>query len=265
MSQTSRRDSARPVAPYIGGKRILAKTVIARIEAIPHELYGEAFVGMGGVFLRRRQPAKLEVINDLSRDVATLFRVLQRHYLAFVEMLRWQLTTRSDFDRLLATDPGTMTDLERAARFVYLQRTAFGGKVEGRNFGITRTVAARFDVTKIVPLLEAAHERLAGVVIESLPYARFLEQYDRKGALFYLDPPYLHCERDYGDGVFERADFERIAALLASLKAQFILSINDRPEMRRIFKAFRIEPVKVTYRIAGGAVTPARELIITRR
>ena len=45
--------------------------------------------------------------------------------------MRFQLTTRAEFERLAATDPATLTDLERAARFIYLQRTAFGGKVVG--------------------------------------------------------------------------------------------------------------------------------------
>ena len=44
---------AEPLAPWVGGKRLLAKRIIARIEAIPHDCYAEPFVGMGGVFLRR--------------------------------------------------------------------------------------------------------------------------------------------------------------------------------------------------------------------
>ena len=79
---------------------------------------------------------------NLSRDVATFFRVLQRHYLPFVEMLRWKITMRSEFERLCRMDPDTLTDLERSARFYYLQRTAFGGKVDGRTFGASATPAA---------------------------------------------------------------------------------------------------------------------------
>ncbi len=96
MRESSRIQSieARPVAPYIGGKRNLARRLADRIEAIPHDLYAEPFVGMGGVFLARRRAAPIEVINDISTDVATLFRILQRHYQAFLDMLRWQLTSR---------------------------------------------------------------------------------------------------------------------------------------------------------------------------
>ena len=77
-----------PVAGYIGGKKQLARTLVERIGAIEHITYAEPFVGMGGVFLRRPTKPKAEVINDASRDVATFFRVLQRHYQAFLDMLR---------------------------------------------------------------------------------------------------------------------------------------------------------------------------------
>src|SRR6202000_1901689 len=103
---------------------------------VPHALYAEPFVGMCGVFLRRRSAPKAEAINDMSRDVAGLFRILQRHYQAFMDMLKWQGTRRGEFQRLAAQDPDTLTDLERAARFLYLQRLSFGGKVAGRTFGV---------------------------------------------------------------------------------------------------------------------------------
>jgi len=179
-----------PAAPYLGGKRNLARRLCQIIDATPHIAYAEPFVGMGGVFLRRTRRPKCEVINDLNQDVATFFRILQRHYVAFMDMLRFQLTTRAGFERLMRTDPSTLTDLERAARFLYLQRTAFGGKVVGRNFGMVMDGPARFDITRLGPVLEELHERLAPVAIECLPYATFIAKYDRPRTLFYLDPPY---------------------------------------------------------------------------
>jgi DNA adenine methylase len=255
-------EPARPVAGYIGGKRNLAGRLTRLIAATPHNLYAEAFVGMGGVFFRRQAKPKTEVINDISADVTTLFRILQRHYQAFLDTLKWQLSSRAEFERLMRVDPSTLTDLERAARFLYLQRTAFGGKVAGRNFGIDRHGPARFDLTRLVPMLEAVHDRLASVTIERLPFDRFIARWDRPGALFYLDPPYWGCEDDYGDGVFCRADFERLSALLEGLQGRFILSINDRPEVRQLFARFTIEPVDLNYHISGQ-VTAAKELIIT--
>jgi DNA adenine methylase len=255
----------RPVAAWIGGKRLLAQRIVQQIEQVPHDLYCEAFLGMGGVFLKRRQAPPAEVINDLSRDVATLFRVLQRHYQAFLEMLRWQLTTRADFERLMATPPDTMTDLERSARFLYLQRCGFGGKVAIRTFGVNYTSGARFDVTRLVPLLEDVHSRLAGVVIECLPWGACIAKYDRPGTLFYLDPPYWGHERYYGVG-FGREQFEVLADVLSRLQGRFILSLNDTPEVRRTFARFAIEAVQTTYSAGGGAASKAvREVLISPR
>lgn len=252
----------RPIAPYVGGKRALAKTIVARIEQVSHDLYAEPFVGMGGVFFRRRRRPRKEVINDISTDVVNLFRLLQRHYQQLLDVLKWQICSRAEFERLMAVDPATLTDLERAARFLYLQRTAFGGKVTGRNYGISFEAGARFDLTKLVPLLEDVHERLCGVDIERLPYAQLIARYDRPNALFYLDPPYYGNEGDYGPGVFSEADFERLSALLEGIQGRFIMSINDAPRIREIFARFTIEPVAVNYRLSGK-VTPARELIIS--
>ncbi len=259
--------SVRPVSPaaaYVGGKRGLARRLVPLIHAVPHKVYAEPFVGMGGIFLKRERVPKTEVINDASRDVATFFRILQRHYAAFQDMLRFQLTVRSEFERLSATDPDTLTDLERAARFLYLQRLSYGGKVEGRTFGVDASSSGAFNVTRLGPILEALHERLAGVVVECLPYQDFLPRYDRLDTLFYLDPPYFGTEGYYSRDLFARSDFERLADLLGALKGRFILSINDHPRVRQVFAAFTLAEVVTTYTTGGrGRAVAAPELVIT--
>lgn len=249
-------------APYIGGKRQLSKRLVDLINATPHTTYAEVFVGMGGVFLRRTQQPRAEVINDYSGDVANFFRILQRHYPQFMDTLRFQVTGRREFERLKASDPSTLTDLERAARFLYLQRLAFGGKVAGRTFGVDVSRSGRFDLNKLGPMLSEIHERLAGVVVENLPWEAFIDRYDRPDTLFYLDPPYWGSEGDYGKALFDREQFELIAARLATLKGRFLLSINDVPEIRAIFASFRFEEVSLTYSVQGGPGKAARELII---
>lgn len=256
----------RPVSPpaaYIGGKRQLAPMLVELIEEIPHETYAEPFVGMGGVFFRRRRAPKAEVVNDRSGDVTTLFRILQRHYLPFMDMLKWQFTSRRDFDRLITVDPSTLTDLERAARFLYLQRLAFGGKVSGRSFGVSPGMPGRFDIGKLAPMLEEINERLAGVIIENLGFAEFLARYDGPSVLFYLDPPYWGSENDYGLGAFSRADFARLAEILGGIAGTFVLSINDTPEVREVFAAFDQGQVSLTYTIGSGLPKEVGELVIT--
>jgi DNA adenine methylase len=257
---------ARPPAAYMGGKRNLAARLCALIEATPHKAYIEPFVGMGGVFLRRSHRPTVEVINDLSGDVANLFRVIRRHYEPFVDELRWLIASRAEFDRQNRLDPTTLTDIERAVRFLYLQRQAFGGKVVGRQYGVDRSCGSRFNVAKLRGELKLLSRRLEPVKIEQLPYGDIIRRYDRAGALFYLDPPY---DETTGYGVdFDRADYLALAAQLATIAGDFIMSINDTPFIRQAFAAFDIQEVPTTWTLSAkaiGAGTKVTELIIRNR
>lgn len=253
-------DPALPVVPYLGGKRALSHRLTSMIDATPHDLFADVFVGGGGIFFRRRRRPRKEVINDINGEVMNLFRMMQRHHQALLDHLAVQLASREDFQRMVGMDPGHLTEIERAARFIYLQRLAFGGKIQGQNYGVNRTGPARFDLRKLMPSVHRAHRRLQGVDIERLNYEELLKRYDRPGTLFYLDPPYHGCETDYGAGIFSEADFVRLRDLLERLQGRFILSINDTPQIREIFRVFDMEEVSLHYRVSGKA-TPARELI----
>jgi DNA adenine methylase len=266
MEQTTLNfTTVRPVSPpaaYLGGKRQLAERISSIIEQIPHTLYAEPFVGMGGVFFRRKLIPKCEVINDRSGDVANLFRILQRHYQPLMDHMRFQLTSRQEFARLSAIDPTTLTDIERAARFLYLQRLSFGGKIVGRNFGVDTTGPARFNTNRLRNVLEEVHHRLSGVVVENLDWQDFITRYDRPGTLFYLDPPYYGNEGDYGKDAFNREQFTEMAIRLKSIKGRFMISLNDCEGVREIFKDFQFVPVGLTYTVRGGGGKDVGEVII---
>lgn len=251
----------RPIAPYLGGKRALSKRLADLISTVEHARYVEVFIGMGGPFFRRELRPKMEVINDINRDIANLFRILQRHYPQFLDTLKWQVASRNEFERLLQTAADSLTDLERAARFLYLQRMSFGGM--GRSFGIDYGAGARFNLTKLEPMLEAVHDRLAGVYIECMSFDKLIPKYDsRPGTLFYCDPPYWGHEDDYGKEVFSRDDFTVLRDQLSSCKGHFIMSINDVEPIRNMFADFHIYPVQLNYTV-GSKPKPAKELIIT--
>jgi DNA adenine methylase len=258
--------AARPPAPYMGGKRNLASRLCALIEATPHKAYIEPFVGMGGVFLRRSRRPGVEVINDLSGDVANLFRVVRRHYQPLVDELAFLPASRDEFERQLRLDPEALTDIERAVRFLYVQRLAFGGKVHGRTFGVRRDQSSRVQLGRLRAELKALSRRLEPVTIERLPYQDVIRRYDRAGALFYLDPPY---DETAGYGVeFGRDDYVAMAAQLATIAGDFMMSINDTPFIRQTFAAFEIQEIPTTWTIsakAKGDETKVTELIIRNR
>lgn len=258
--------AANPPAAYLGGKRNLAKRLCAIIEQIPHRAYIEPFVGMGGVFLRRGKAPPVEVINDLSGDVANLFRVVRRHYEPFVDEFAWLLAGRDEFERQKRVDASTLTDIERAVRFLYLQRLAFGGRVEGRTFGVRKDQSSRINTALLRAELRKLHQRLQPVTIEQLPYQDVIRRYDSAGALFYLDPPYDETS-GYGTD-FGRADYVALAEQLAGIAGQFVMSINDTPFIRETFAAFDVHEIETTWTVssaAAGRGTKVTELIIRNR
>ena len=158
-----------------------------------------------------------------------------------------------------------MTDIERAIRFLYVQRLAFGGQVNGRSFS-PASGSARFDVGRLLPQLEAVHERLSSVTIECRPYADILKRYDDPDVLFYLDPPYWGTE-GYYDAPFSRADFAVLAEVLRNVRGMVLLSLNDCDGMRETFAGMHMLPVETRYAggAAGGVGRLRSELVIANR
>ncbi len=79
-----------------------------------------------------------------------------------------------------------------------------------------------------------------------------IERYDKPHTFFYIDPPYYGCEKDYGEGIFSREDFGRLRNQLDGIDGKFIMSINDVPEIKTIFKGYKIDVVGTKYIIKGA-------------
>lgn len=179
-----------PIIPWLGGKRRLADLLINRFP--PHTCYVEVFAG-GAALYFLRHPAEVEVINDVNGDLVNLYRVVKHHLEEFVRQFKYALSSRQMFKWTQATPAEALTDVQRAARFFYLQQQAFGGRVEGQTWG-TATTAPAINLLRIEENLSAAHLRLASAYIEHLDWATCIDRYDRPHTLFYLDPPYWQTE-----------------------------------------------------------------------
>ncbi|CAG9184346.1 DNA adenine methylase [Cupriavidus respiraculi] len=248
---------ANPIIPWIGGKRRLAETLLSRFPA--HQCYVEVFAGGAALFFMR-PPAQVEVINDVNGELVNLYRVVQHHLEEFVRQFKWALTSRQVFQWLKETKPATLTDIQRAARFYYLQQNCFGGKVDGQTFGTATTTPPGLNLLRLEENLSAAHLRLASAFVEHLDWSACLARYDRAHTLFYMDPPYWETE---GYGVdFPLSEYERMAEAMRGLKGKAIVSLNDHPEIRRIFAGFDIESLDINYTVGGGQGVARREVII---
>ncbi len=181
-----------------------------------------------------------------------------------MDLLEFQISSREAFQRFTLQDPKTLTDLERALRFLYLQRLSFGGQVAKRTFGVDPHRGARFNSFKLEGFLKLIYRRLSGVTIEHLDWFDFIRRYDRPTTLFYLDPPYWGVENCYGKDLFKREDYQTMSTLFAQLKGKFVLSLNDVPEVRKTFSQFTFKKVNTFYSCnASNNAIPAKELIIS--
>ena len=248
-----------PLSGWLGGKYRLANKIVSRIPE--HTCYCEPFAGAAWV-LFAKDPSPSEVLNDWQLDIVNLYRVLQNHLEEFVRYFKWVLISRSEFERLKSLEPTALTDIQRAARFYYIQKSCFGGRVISPSFGTSAIAPPKLNLLRIEEELSAVHLRLSRVLIEHLPYSELIERYDRPTTFFYLDPPYWGCEDDYGKDLFTREDFGLLAEQLQDIKGRFLLSLNDVPEVRATFWTFKIESVSTKYTVGNGPVKDAAEVFI---
>ncbi len=251
----------KPIIPWIGGKRRLAKRILPLFPE--HTCYVEPFAGGAALFFMK-DPAECEVLNDINGELVNLYRVVRHHLDEFIAQFKWSMVSRQMFEWEKMTRPETLTDIQRAARFYYLQKLAFGARVSTQNFGTTATTPPRLNLYRIEEDLSAAHFRLARTQIEHLPWDKCIQRYDRPGTLFYLDPPYWGTE---GYGVeFPLDQYDRMAELARMIQGTMVVSVNDIPEMRQAFAGLRMETADITYQVGGaGRSKTTGELIILNR
>lgn len=200
------------------------------------------------------------MLNDVNGDLVNLYRVVQHHLEEFVRQFKWALSSRQVFKWLQETRPETLTDIQRAARFYYLQQSAFGGRVDGQSYGTATTQPPGLNLLRIEESLSAAHLRLSNTYIEHLTWQDCFRRYDRPHTLFYCDPPYWQTE---GYGVpFGFEQYEQMAEVLGQIKGKAIVSLNDHPDIRRVFSRYHIESTDITYTVGGGKGSEAREVLI---
>ncbi len=247
-----------------GGKRALTPLLLRLLP--PHDLYIEVFAGSAKL-LFAKPPAKTEILNDLNGDVINFFRVVKHRSAELAECFDLECVHAGRFRELHAAKPDC--ELARAQRFAYLAWYSFGAKGEHFARVSGKTLQGRRSLAEVRELLSRVASRLRAVAIDQSDFLEILTRYDRPGAVFYLDPPYVSFQANARYNALDEVRRDELFDRLRQLRGSFLLSFDDHPEIRaRVTSAgFHSTPVKVRYTLSGSAAKRRSfgELIISNQ
>ena len=247
----------KPPIPRMGGKSKLRKTILERIPE--HICYVEPFFGAGWVYFGK-EPSKVEVINDIDKELINMFRMIKYHAPEIERVLEYEFSGRDMFEEYKHCTVEYLTEIQRAVRFLYLISQSFAGKGETFGYGTTSKPAPQIFYQGV---LRDIKERLRNTYVENKSFEDIIKRYDRPHSFFFCDPPYFETA-GYGNE-FGEQEHLLLRDTLSQIKGKFMVAINDHPKVKEWYKDFNIEEVQVAYSISKEqkARKEYGELIIT--
>jgi DNA adenine methylase len=275
-----------PFLRWAGGKRRLTNLLI---QAFPQDFdpkvnkFFEPFIGGGALMLATGNknaemyiPGKNLVINDSNPDLVIVYKVIKGQLpelLAELDKLSKNLS-KEEFERVRSSSPNT--NVARAARFIYLNKTCFNGLWRVNSSGQFNVPWGKLKNPLIYDAsnLEACRKRLTGAKITVGGFSEAVTL-AKKNDLVYFDPPYLPLSASssfsqYSKDNFGVRDHEELAETISRLTRKgvyVILSNSDTPETRRIFgKTLTLRQIMMNRSIsaASHARTPVNEVLGTK-
>lgn len=249
--KVERVEGKSPIA-WFGGKFYLARSIIPLFPE--HHCYCEVFAGSAQILFQKSKSI-VEVLNDKNDELVNFFYVLTEKPEYFTKRAKVTPFARTVFNDYINTDVSSLSKEERAWRFFYINRTSFSGLRQHESltpsFSASNTRNKAERLQKIVANIDFFSKRLINITIENLDYEKCIKIYDTKNTFFYIDPPYVGHEEDYGKNLFKKEDFANLAKILSNIKGKFLLSINDCRFSRKIFKNFNMKTIDVTYSVSN--------------
>lgn len=247
----------KPPISRMGGKSKLRNKIINMLPS--HTTYIELFFGAGWVYFGKDK-SKVEVINDIDKELINLFKIIKYHTPEIKRLLEYEFSGRDIFEDNKNATLEHLTDIHRAIRFLYLINNSFAGKGKNFGYGTTKIPNQKIFLTEY---LNEIKERLNNTYVENLYFEKIIDKYDREESLFFCDPPYF--ETAGYDYEFTEDDHILLRDKLSNIKGKFILTINDHEKVREWYKDFNIEEVDVNYSISKeqSGRGKYKELIIT--
>jgi DNA adenine methylase len=247
--------AAAPIIKWVGGKTKLLPELLARMPA-QHGRYYEPFAGGAALFFR--VAPRRAVLADSNADLIGLYRSVARDVDGVIDRLerhRVAHDQRHYYDtRARWNDPGAAwSAADRAAAFIYLNKTCFNGLWRVNRAGDFNVPIGRYaDPPICVPeTLRAAQAVLARASLRCGDYRDAVKDAAR-GDFVYFDPPYdpvtpTASFTSYTAGAFGPDDQRELAETARALVARgchVLLSNSDTPFVRSLYRGFRIDRVK---------------------
>jgi DNA adenine methylase len=206
----------------------------------PHTCYAEVFGG-GGAMLFAKPRSTVEVFNDIDGELVNLLRQAKWHPEELRREIRFMPNSRELFAALLA-NPG-LTEIQRAARFLLINRWSFGGQMN--SYGVSKRAGGgggNVSLDRVGENITAVANRLDGVNLENLDWREIFTRYDSVETFFFADPPYIRCgATNYAAwGPETMASLRRV---LDGLQGVWLLTVDDSPECREIFAGLPMKPI----------------------
>ncbi len=247
----------KPPICRMGGKSKLRKTII---EMIPnHTCYIELFFGAGWVYFGK-EPSKVEVINDIDKELINLFRMIKYHSPEIERQLEYEFSGRDVFEEYKHCTIEYLTEIHRAVRFLYLITQSFAGRGGVYGYGTSTKPSPQIFYKNVLGELK---DRLRNTYVENLSFEKIIDKYDRDYSFFFCDPPYV--ETTGYDNAFGEDEHLLLRDKLRTLKGKFLLTINDHEKVREWYKDFNLKEVQVNYSVSKETKARGKynELIIT--
>ncbi len=265
--------SVDPIVKWAGGKTRLLGELTQRMPS-PKQWTGRYFEPFaGGLALYFHMRPTSAVLADMNPELINLYRVVRDQPDALVDDLQRHTAESTYFYAVRALDPAAMTPIERASRFVFLNRTCFNGLWRVNRAGQFNVPFGRYDNPNLCPetRIRAASQALAGASIDHADFESACVT-ARRGDFVYFDPPYDPITQtarftSYTSGNFGDDDQRRLADLfrrLARRGVRCMLSNSDTPFMRELYADFAIDTVMAPRAISRDATrrTPVREVVV---
>jgi len=258
-----------PILRWAGSKKKLLPTLV---EAAPsgYERYVEPFAGSAVLYLRLEDSDA--ILGDLNSDLIETYETVRQHPRRVWSKVAAMSTDPDYYYELRAKDAAGMGKLDRAARFVYLNRFCFNGVYRTNRQGA-------FNVSRGKGHLFVPEYEVFAAFALKLSRARLIcgdfepvVDEARSGDFLYLDPPYsLEGKRDrgeYGLGAFRERDEDRLAAAVMAASdrgAKVLLSYSASRRMLKKLKGWNVKRLTVARNVAGfaSARRTAREVLVS--